>query len=312
MKPAIFNFQKKDLLTVENSGYQNTLTSLYRFLSTSDSIKKDATSKLLDLNIEVKTCIKSHQTGIIAGIEEISYLCTHHLGITTTAHVRDGESIDKGQKVISLFGTARNILASERTVLNILQRMSGIATKTHELAKKITPVMISATRKTPWMGLDKKAVSLGGGLTHRLSLEDGILIKDNHLSIIKKIYSLPTEEAVIKKTVDMVLTSPLSDITTVELEVKTEKEAWTFFDTLSLSSYNFTPAMLFDNFTPKAVLELLNTVRKKYNLNGIILEASGGITEENIQDWADTTVDFISLGSLTHSTRAFDLSLDIL
>lgn len=287
-------FQKKDLLKAGNKEYQKTLSSLFTFLIESDKVNEDKTGKLFpDKTITAK--VLACEKGIAAGIEELCFLIKNFTSLTFRPVIKDGEGFAKDNIIAEIKGNSRQILAFERTILNILQRMSGIATQTNYLVNLISsnlkpttlkPIHIAATRKTPWMWLDKKAVAVGGGLTHRLNLSDSILIKDNHLALRKKI-SLPHRN------------------TLVEIEVETRQQA-------IQATKAFRPhAIMLDNFRPEEAKQTIEDLKNKFDIPDIIFEASGGIDENNIKDWVKTGVDIISLGALTHSVRASDFSLEI-
>jgi nicotinate-nucleotide pyrophosphorylase (carboxylating) len=184
--------------------------------------------------------------------------------------------------LLKLNGTIKNILKTERTALNILQRMSGIATETNKLVKKIKhKSLLCSTRKTQWGLLDKKAVMLGGGGTHRLGLHDFILVKDNHLAATDKI----NWQKLSKKF--------------WEIEVDSTKQALVF------ARYN-PDAIMLDNFKPQTIKRTIKKLSPQ-----IIFEASGGITESNLFEYAKTGVDVISMGSLTHSTKSLNINLQV-
>ena len=181
-------------------------------------------------------------------------------------------------------GKIKDILKLERTILNILQRMSGIATTTNNIINKNkkSQALIVPTRKTQWGLLDKRAVSLGGGGTHRLGLYDWILIKDNHIKISNFKFQISNF---------------------FEIEVKNEKE-------LKLALTTKPDAIMLDNFSAKKIKQILKKYQKK--LQKTIIEASGGINEKNISKYYNSNVDIISLGSLTHSVKSLDISLKII
>ena len=186
-------FQKDGQLKISNQAYRQTITSLFRWLIANDEIEKDITSQLLKLHPKKTARIISHESATVAGIEEISYLIKQFTKLSFKPLLKDCNAVKNKQAVAQIQGSSNEILAYGRTIINFLQRMSGIATQTNHLIKQ-TPsnIYLAATRKTPWGSLDKKAVTVGGGLTHRLNLSDGILIKDNHLKLIS------IQEALIK------------------------------------------------------------------------------------------------------------------
>src|SRR3989338_5004858 len=178
-------FDKSRFLTTKNKTYAETCLQLFDFQTKNDLIENDITSKIIDGKYkDSNASIIAKQTGIVAGIEEVVYLIEKKTNLKTKIITKDGASIKKKDLLIELFGNPLEILKFERTVLNILARMSGIATYTNQLINNYhlkTP--LAATRKTLWGLMDKKAVFIGGGLTHRLSLSDEILIKDNHIDL---------------------------------------------------------------------------------------------------------------------------------
>lgn len=296
-------FQKKNQLTVKNKKYQKTISTLFQWLIDNDKGDSDKTTKFLPNN-NIKAIIIAKQTGIIAGLEEVEYLLGKYTQLVFKPKTKDGSRINNLETIVEIQGKSHEILAYERTILNILQRMSGIATATNNLITLINLQLttynlqpfISATRKTPWMSLDKKAVAVGGGLTHRLNLSDGILVKDNHLIFV-------TIENALK-----ILTGNYQG-ELIEIEVTDAKQASQVLEAFQPSHNNYL-AILLDNFTPPTVKSLLSNLGH-LKRSQIIFEASGGINEGNIQEWAETGVDILSLGSLTHSSRATNLSLEL-
>ena len=256
------------------------------------------THLLIPEKVMVQAEIIAKETGVAAGIEE-ALILLESLGIKAKPLVKDGQKIAKGKVLIKIEGNAKNVLALERTVLNLLARMSGIATFTNRIVRKIRKAgyktVIACTRKTA-PGLeyfDKKAVLLGGGDTHRLHLDDMILIKDNHVAIVGNV-----KEAVklAKKQV--------SFSKKIEVEVSNVNEA------IQAAKAGADIIML-DNFTPEKVKDAINRLKKENLRDKVLIEASGGINEKNIVNFADAGVDIISLGALTHSAKALDISLEI-
>ena len=256
------------------------------------------THLLIPEKVMVQAEIIAKETGVAAGIEE-ALILLESLGIKAKPLVKDGQKIAKGKVLIKIKGNAKNILASERTVLNLLARMSGIATFTNRIVRKIRKAgyktVIACTRKTA-PGLeyfDKKAVLLGGGDTHRLHLDDMILIKDNHVAIVgnvKEAVKLAKKQASFSKK--------------IEVEVSDVNEA------IEAAKAGADIIML-DNFTPEKVKDAINRLKKENLRDKVLIEASGGINEKNIINFAAAGVDIISLGALTHSAKALDISLEI-
>lgn len=312
------HFQKVDQLTIENSIYKKCVNDLCEWLLRNDAVQKDLTTKLLFPKSpdEIRARIFSKQELTVAGVEEVIYLLNTFSDIRTEIKTDDGKTSGVKQTILELHGRAAEILAYERTVINLLQRLSGIATVTKELDTKIKklqlphPPLIAATRKTQWTLLDKKAVALGGGGTHRLTLSDGVLVKDNHLLILKQIYNIEKEPDLAEKTFQ-ILSEKVNDVL-IEIEVE-EKESIEKLILLSnATKHTNTLCILLDNFSAKEIKATLNDLNNKYDLSNIIFEASGGITKDTITDWAATGVDVISLGAITHSPHAMDISLEII
>jgi nicotinate-nucleotide pyrophosphorylase (carboxylating) len=238
------------------------------------------------------------QPGIVAGIEETMILL-ESFGLEAKALVTDGQGVKARQILMNVSGNARSILAVERTLLNILSRMSGIATATRNLAEKLRKARlktkVACTRKTApgLMYFDKKAVQIGGGDTHRLHLDDMILIKDNHIMIVGG----------VRKAVEIAKNS-------ASLTKKVEVEVTKTEDVLKAVESGADIVML-DNLSPEKVKRAVNLLKRSRLRGKALLEASGGITAENILDYASTGVDLVSLGELTQSLRALDISLEI-
>jgi len=256
------------------------------------------THLLIPENLKVQAKIIAKEAGIAAGIEE-TLILLESLGIKAKPLVKDSQKIAKGKILITIEGKARDILALERTVLNLLGRMSGIATFTDKIVKKIRKkgykTVIACTRKTA-PGLeyfDKKAVLHGGGDTHRFHLDDMVLIKDNHIAIVGSV------EKAIKLTRKQVSFSKK-----IEVEVSDVKEA------VEAANVGADIIML-DNFTSKKVKDAVKALEKENLRDKVLLEVSGGINEKNIVDFAAAGVDIISLGALTHSVKALDINLEI-
>lgn len=256
------------------------------------------TAAVVPSGLTVGATIKAKEVGTAAGLEEATVLA-ESLGLKITAEVADGDALRKGQIIMKLSGDAKSILSVERTLLNVISRMSGIATTTKKLTEKLkrahAKTRVTATRKTApgLLYFDKKAVHVGGGDPHRLNLCDMILIKDNHIVVagsIKNAVKNAKQNASFSKK--------------IEVEVATVKDA------LKAAKAGADIIML-DNFAPKQIKEAVELLKKAGFFGKILLEASGEITAENILEYAATQVDVISLGALTHSVKAFDVSLDI-
>lgn len=264
------------------------------------------TNSLIPSETHISASIYMKEKGIICGItvcEAVFSLINSD--IRFKANVIDGDSAEEDKAVIYLEGPARSILSGERVALNFLGYLSGIATKTHIYAEKLKPfnVKLMDTRKTtPNLRiLEKYAVKTGGGHNHRFGLYDQVLIKDNHLAILKNI-SKNKHESFIKKAVELARKKVTKQIK-VEIEVANLEE---FRDAISAHP----DIIMLDNMAPELIKEAI-TLRNAHYPN-VLLEASGGINIENISDYAKTGIDIISVGSLTHSVKSLDVSLEII
>lgn len=262
-----------------------------------DSPSGDITT---DAIIPPDTCctavIIAKDEGIICGLFEAGLLFAH-FGVLVTQSCPDGGLVHRGDVILSLTGNAHRILLLERTTLNIIGRMSGIATKTKSCADRIrsagSSCRVAATRKTsPGMRtLDKKAVMLGGGDPHRYSLSDGVLIKDNHLVLV------PLADAIRSAKARSVYRK-------IEVEAEDPGSA-------ILAAEAGADIIMLDNMTPEMIAYTLVELNSRNLRLGKIIEVSGTINEATIGDYAVPGVDVISLGALTHSVRNFDVSLEI-
>ncbi|HOI40836.1 MAG TPA: carboxylating nicotinate-nucleotide diphosphorylase [Methanobacterium sp.] len=256
------------------------------------------TRALIPAGMQVKGQIISKEEGIVAGVKLAVEIFTE-FGVETKIMKNDGEKIKKDQVIMELSGDPHNILSLERTVLNLMMRMSGIATLTSklvELVKNVNPdVIVAGTRKTtPGLQFfEKDAIRSGGGDTHRYRLDDGILIKDNHLALVGDV-----AEAVSRARKYASFTKK------IEIEVENTDE------TLQAARAGADIIML-DNMTPEEVTNVLSVLEKEKLRGNIIIEVSGGINPENIVDFVKTGVDVISTGYMTHSARSLDLSLEL-
>ncbi|WP_419801017.1 carboxylating nicotinate-nucleotide diphosphorylase [Mucilaginibacter sp.] len=235
------------------------------------------------------------EAGILAGVElALQIFAKVDAGLKTEVLLHDGASIQTGDIAFYVEGSAQSILKAERLVLNCMQRMSGIATKTRQITEMIkgSGVKLLDTRKTtPGLRyLEKWAVRIGGGVNHRFGLYDMILIKDNHVD-----YAGGIKQAI--KTARRYLQDQHKDLQ-IEIEVRNMAELQQVIDEGGADR------ILLDNFSPNQLKEAVKLLNHQY-----ITEASGGITQENIAEYAKTGVDYISSGALTHSVKSLDLSL---
>ncbi|MDD1717975.1 MAG: carboxylating nicotinate-nucleotide diphosphorylase [Methanoregulaceae archaeon] len=256
----------------------------------------DITSRAVVPRQKCSAAIIARQAGIAAGLEEAEALFIHH-GVAVTRDAVDGDPVTPGTRLLSLSGEAEAVLLVERTAENIIGRMSGIATETRsllELIRSVSPsCRVAATRKTcpglRW--LDKKAVAIGGGEQHRFSLSDAVIVKNTHLAFVS------IEEAIT-------LVNASGSYHKIEVEVGSVVDA-------VRAARGGADIIMFDNMAPEQVRMAILAISSEGLREHILLEASGGIDRENIRTYASLGVDFISMGTLTHSVRNFDVHLEI-
>lgn len=296
---------------------------------TSESVLKD--------DAQIYGVIKVKEKGVLAGLEEVLTFYSRHY-IKSKPLKKDGDSLEEGEVIAELYGKEKDFLKVERTGLNVLQRMSGVATQTKNLADLAEPygVKVVGTRKTLLSCLDKKAIHTGGGLPHRFGLYDAILIKDNHLAAIReegvedaistaieRAYKAYPSFKVAEKTENEYDPKFHSLVNFIEIEVSNledaVKAAEKFKDVLlsDKASYYieemdpFPCIIMFDNMKPSEIRQTIKEFKKKGLYDYVLLEASGGITERNFKQYAKTKVDVISIGYITHSVKALDISQKI-
>jgi len=259
----------------------------------------DITSEaLVDEGQAARARLYFREEGVTAGLEE-GRAIFEILGCDVRLLVVDGVHVPAGKTLMEVEGPARSLLSGERTALNIVGRMSGIATavaRAQGVASKVNPsVRVAATRKTvPGLrALDKRAVELGGGDTHRFRLDDCVLIKDNHLELVPSI-----SEAVRKARERVSFTKK------IEVEVRNVEQA-------AEAAEAGADIVMFDNMAPEEVRGCLAVLQGRGLREGRLFEASGGITMENLADYAASGVDIVSMGGLTHSVKSLDVKLEI-
>ena len=235
------------------------------------------------------------QSGILAGVEIAKKVFEKvDRNIQIDIRIKDGSAINSGDVAFYLTGSSRSIVIGERLALNIMQRMSGIATHTKELVKLIegTNAKILDTRKTTpnFRYFEKRAVKIGGGYNHRMGLYDRVMIKDNHIDFAGGI-----EKAILK--VNEYLLEKEKNIP-VEVEARNLNEIKEILHTGKIDR------ILIDNFSPEETLKAIELIDGKFET-----ESSGGITRSNIRAYAETGVDYISIGALTHQVKSLDMSL---
>jgi nicotinate-nucleotide pyrophosphorylase (carboxylating) len=266
---------------------------LLRFLA-EDIGKEDISSKLLPRK-KINAKIISRQNGVIAGVKFAQDIFVLK-GNKVTIIKKDASKIKTGQTILEITGPVYSILSCERTALNLLSRMSGIATQTSNLVEKIRKVnprtKLYATRKTaPGLRFfDKEAVNIGGGEKHRMSLDKLVMLKDNHLAVSGSLSRLISKARKKYKI--------------IEVEVENQEDAL-------LAAVSGATIIMLDNFSTKEISKTINNLKKAKLRKRVKLEASGGINSKNIQSYAKSGVDMISVGEITNSVSGIDLTLEV-
>ncbi|MGQ9864501.1 MAG: carboxylating nicotinate-nucleotide diphosphorylase [Bacteroidia bacterium] len=275
------------------------LDSLIRAALEEDIGTGDITSLAIDAhNQQAHAYCIAKETACIAGLEVIQKVYQiSDSSVYFTKHTYDGALIDKGFKVFEVYGNAYTLLTTERLVLNLLQRLSGIATQTYHVVRQLegTACKVLDTRKTTplWRALEKWAVQVGGGTNHRAGLFDAYLLKDNHIDLVGDI------EKAIQKVIEHKKMN--QNTAPIIVEVRNMKEV-----AAALRYTEFLDHLLLDNFTVEEVERAVAFIEGR-----LPVEVSGGITVENARAYALAGADYLSSGSLTHSVKAVDLSLKI-
>ena len=261
---------------------------------------EDLTSNaVINPDTHIRAQIISREDGVLSGVD-LARTIFEEFSIKSTVKLFDGENVGPDNVVMEIEGDARTILSVERTVLNIIMRMSGISTITAKLIDDVREVnkdiIVAGTRKTtPGLQfLEKQAIRVGGGDTHRYRLDDCILIKDNHVALVGSV------KTAVEKAKQYV-----SFTKKVEVEVESTGDALE-------AAMAGADIILLDNMNPNEVRNVLKALEKKDIREKVLIEVSGGINPNNIVEYAETGADVISTGFITHSARSLDMTLEIL
>ncbi|MGR3294187.1 MAG: carboxylating nicotinate-nucleotide diphosphorylase [Candidatus Scalindua sp.] len=271
----------------------------------------DITSKIfIPEGSESEGILIAKETGIIAGLPVVGYALSQiDEDLLFTVNIEDGSRVEKGSVIASVKGLTLSLLSAERLVLNFLQRLSGIATATSKFVERVRgyKTQILDTRKTTpgWRYLEKYAVKIGGGANHRMGLYDQILIKDNHLEIMESEKGNGDISSLVKKARKQIANEVLIEVEVEDLcQIKNMVDAGV-------------DIILFDNMAPSKINEAVKMVKEFGNSSdartgrALLTEASGNITIKNVEEYAKAGVDRISVGMITHSAKALDISFDI-
>ena len=270
---------------------------LIRMALTEDEVAYDPTSSLLPDDLTSEALMMPKANGVLAGVDvALEVFRETDPTLETTRLVDDGSPVERGMYVAAIRGRMSSILRAERTALNFVQRMSGIATAVNGFVRAIEglPTQMIDTRKTlpGWRLLDKYAVRMGGGHNHRMSTGDGILIKDNHIAAMATRGESMTE---------LIQRAKHDAAHTIRIEVECDT-----LDQVREAVEAGADIILFDNMTPEQMREGVAICKGR-----ALTEASGGITIDTVRDVAETGVDLLSTGAVTHSVTALDISLEV-
>ena len=289
-----FKKKSKDL-----NQYFNLRESLIRFLR-EDIGQGDLTSEYIvdEDSKSSSSIICKSEVAVVAGLEEVRTIFDI-CNCKSNALVKDGDIVKNGRKVMKIKGNTRSILKAERTALNLIMRMSGIATDTKKFVDIVrivsNDIKITGTRKTaPGLRFfDKKSIVLGGGYAHRNSLDEMILIKDNHHAVTSSIRR-SILKAKLKAGKNIMIECEVSDTKSSVEAIKSGADI-----------------IMLDNFSPQEAQKTISYLKRSGLREKILIEISGGMNISNIKDYATALPDMISVGSLTHSSQSIDFSMEI-
>ncbi|PIZ76072.1 nicotinate-nucleotide diphosphorylase (carboxylating) [Candidatus Peregrinibacteria bacterium CG_4_10_14_0_2_um_filter_38_24] len=307
-----------NFLSLENNAYKQWVFR-YTFLELEKDLsgRGDVTTNILFKDFsKVNAVVVAKSDAVLAGIAEIKYFLVDadpnfrpslKGGFEVDFKFQDGDLVQEGDVIMEIKAYSHDILAVERTVLNLLMRMSGVATFIREVVEKVKDydALVCPTRKTLWGLIDKKAVLVGGGGTHRMNLADAILIKDTHLDIIGRDFDVVFER----------LSAANVDSRFIEIEVENKEEALKcaegFAKFLDGSSSKTIGVIMLDNMSPNEISDTIAALKVAGLYENLLFEASGGIDEDNVVEYAKSGVDILSMGCLTNGVRSVDMSLKI-
>jgi len=296
-------------LSIDNPQYCHAVRTLSDFLFQADLGTRDLTAEAVGKrNLGLRATALAREGGVAAGLEEFALLLRSH-GVRVEFEKKDGDVIRPGETLLHAEGDEINLLSLERVGLNLVQRMSGIATAARCLQQRVDQrgftALVVGTRKTHWGLLDKRALHLGNGGTHRLGLGDAILIKNNHLALLAG-----TEAEAAPLAIERAWKFR-GEAAFIEVEVGGEDAAraaaQTFRRLRADASHDYPCLLMLDNMAPGAIASILDALRRENLWDDVLIEASGGISEANVEAYAASGVDAISVGALTHSARALDV-----
>ena len=294
------------LWTAEDGVSRMLLSSMDRWV-TAILADDDIDNPMFGSSETIDATIIAKGDGIVAGTAMVDHLIQIWApSIQVNWRASDGKKVSNGEEIANLTGCRETILLIERSILNILGHLSGIATETKKWASKAAK-QIACTRKTTWGLLDKWAVHLGGGLTHRLTRNDALMIKENDLASMGD-----SDNGNEKKIAELIQSLDLSQLESfIEIEVRNEKEAITAAAMWQQSHQGIDGKLvvMLDNFGPERCKEMVAQLEDMGLRNAVLLEASGNITFETLDEWFECGVDVISTSAINRGVKPLDISL---
>lgn len=294
------------LWTAEDGVSRMLLSSMDRWV-TAILADDDIDNPMFGSSETIDATIVAKGDGIVAGTAMVDHLIQIWApAIQVNWRASDGKKVSNGEEIANLTGCRETILLIERSILNILGHLSGIATETKKWASKAAK-QIACTRKTTWGLLDKWAVHLGGGLTHRLTRNDALMIKENDLASMGD-----SDDGNEKKIAELIQSLDLSQLESfIEIEVRNEKEAITAAAMWQQSHQGIDGKLvvMLDNFGPERCKEMVAQLEDMGLRNAVLLEASGNITFETLDEWFECGVDVISTSAINRGVKPLDISL---
>ena len=294
------------LWTAEDGVSRMLLSSMDRWV-TAILADDDIDNPMFGSSETIAATIIAKGDGIVAGTAMVDHLIQIWApSIQVNWRASDGKKVSNGEEIANLTGCRETILLIERSILNILGHLSGIATETKKWASKAAK-QIACTRKTTWGLLDKWAVHLGGGLTHRLTRNDALMIKENDLASMGD-----SDDGNEKKIAELIQSLDLSQLESfIEIEVRNEKEAITAAAMWQQSHQGIDGKLvvMLDNFGPERCKEMVAQLEDMGLRNAVLLEASGNITFETLDEWFECGVDVISTSAINRGVKPLDISM---
>ena len=294
------------LWTAEDGVSRLLLSSMDRWV-TAILADDDIDSPMYGSSSQISASIMAKGDGIIAGTAMVDHLIQIWApSIQISWRASDGKKVSNGEEIANLTGCRDSILLAERSILNILGHLSGIATETKKWASKAAR-QVACTRKTTWGLLDKWAVHLGGGLTHRLTRNDALMIKENDLASMDE-----SSDDNNKKIAQLIQSLQIDDETSfIEIEVRNDKEAITAAAVWQQShgQENKKFVIMLDNFGPERCKDVVNQLETMKLREAVLLEASGNITFDELDQWFECGVDVISTSAINRGVKPLDISM---